>query len=97
MGGSESVFRFAPPQAHTSAVRPELYRLARQQNGLVTLAQFQVVAGRSAWQRAHRSGVLMAVHCGVSRLVDGTPSPAQAIAAAVLVTNGIASHLTPRC
>ena len=75
-------------------MKPELYRLALQQHHLLTVAQFRAVAGRSAWQRAHDRGILIAVHRGVSRLADASPGPVQAIAAAVLATKGIASHLS---
>jgi very-short-patch-repair endonuclease len=73
---------------------PELQRLAARQHGLVTLAQFRQLASRASWQRAHERGALVPVHRGVSRLAGAPPSSAQSIAAAVLGSNGIASHVS---
>jgi hypothetical protein len=69
--------------------------VARRQHGLVTLDQVRA-AGRSraAWHRAHRTGVLVPVHPGVSRVGGVAPSPEQAMLAATLLTGGAASHLS---
>jgi hypothetical protein len=68
---------------------------ARRQHGLVALDQMRAAGrSRSSWYRAHRAGVLVPVHPGVSRLAAVTPSPEQAVLAAVLLTGGAASHLS---
>lgn len=77
-----------------SRVTPELHRLAGGQHGLVTLDQFRTLASRSAWQRAHDRGRLVPVHRGVSRLAGSPVTGLQTIAAAVLATGGVASHLS---
>ena len=94
MGRGGGAFRFAGDCAHTSGVTPELHRLAGDQHGLVTLDQFRTVASRSAWQRAHDRGLLVAVHRGVSRLAGSPATALQTIAAAALATGGMASHLS---
>ena len=69
--------------------------VARRQHGLVTLDQVRAAGcSRSAWHRAHRTGVLVPMHPGVSRLAVVAPSPEQAVLAATLLTGGAASHLS---
>jgi very-short-patch-repair endonuclease len=72
-----------------------LLAATQSQHGLLTLADVRATGrSRSAWHRAHRAGLLVPVHPGVSRLAALSPSPAQEIHAATLVTGGIASHLS---
>jgi len=64
-------------------------------HGLVTLDQVRAAGhSRSSWHRAHRAGLLVPVHPGVSRVAAAPRSTAQAVLAAVLVTGGAASHLS---
>jgi len=68
---------------------------AARRHGLVCRVDLAAAGrSRSSWYRAHRSGLLVPVHAGVSRLASVAPSPAQAIHAAVLATGGLASHLS---
>jgi hypothetical protein len=76
-------------------VRDVIVAMARRQHGLVTLDQLRAAGhSRSWWHRAHRDGLLVPVHRGVSRVAVVTPSPWQTILAAVLLTGGAASHLS---
>jgi very-short-patch-repair endonuclease len=85
-------FPIPPPRRTHLRMTPVLYRLARGQHDLLTLAQFRVHGSRSAWQRAHQRGLLAPVHRGVSRLTGAPATSDQTIAAAVLASNGLASH-----
>jgi hypothetical protein len=86
-------FQSGPPLAHTIGVID--LSAARRQYGLVALDQVRAAGrSRSSWHRAHRAGLLVPVHPGVSRLAAVGPSPEQAVLAAVLVTGGAASHLS---
>jgi hypothetical protein len=77
------------------AVRDLIVAIARRQHGLVTLDQLRAAGhSRSSWHRAHRDGLLVPVHRGVSRVAVVTPSTWQTILAAVLLTGGAASHLS---
>jgi AbiEi antitoxin C-terminal domain len=63
--------------------------------GLVTLDDVRAAGhSRSWWHRAHRAGLLVAVHPGVSRLARARPSPQQALRAAAVAAGGVASHLS---
>jgi hypothetical protein len=64
---------------------------------LVTLVDAtRAGVSRYAWHRAHRTGLLEAVHPGVSRLAVGAPSAWQPVAAAVRSggPHALASHRT---
>ncbi len=68
---------------------------SRSHYGLITLGDVRGAGrSRSSWHRAHRAGLLVPVHPGVSRVATVAPSPRQAVLAAVLLTGGTASHLS---
>jgi very-short-patch-repair endonuclease len=73
----------------------ELLVDAASRHGVVTLDDVRAAGrSRSAWYRAHRCGLLVPLHAGVSRLATVRPSPEQAVDAAVRATDGIASHVS---
>ena len=61
----------------------------------MTLAQcLDAGASPSGWYRQHRSGVLVPVHRGVSRLDRAPVTPVQTVLGAALATKGVVSHAT---
>jgi hypothetical protein len=64
-------------------------------HGLVTLDQVRAAGGsRSWWHRAHRAGLLVPVHPGVSRSPSVPVTMHQTVLAAALHAGGVASHLS---
>ena len=88
-------FRSTTAPAHTQAVIELILAAANSRHGLLTLEEVRATGrSRSAWHRAHRAGLLVPVHPGVSRVAARDPSAAQDIHAATLATDGMASHLS---
>jgi very-short-patch-repair endonuclease len=79
------------------AVNDAVLHASKAPHGLITLAELTAAGrSRSSWFRAHKSGLLVAIHPGVSRLASMELTPSVLIHAAVLAAGvgGIASHRT---
>jgi very-short-patch-repair endonuclease len=88
-------FRSTTAPAHTQAVIELMLAAANGRHGLLTLEEVRATGrSRSAWHRAHRGGLLVPVHPGVSRVAALDQSPEQEIHAATLASDGMASHLS---